>query len=120
MRGPPKGYRWGLFKARLGIGSGSEQQGVRPVLIISEEDFNQVMPVVTVLPLTSLKAGRRIYPNEVVIPKGLGGPGRASLVLAHQVRTIARDRLVGLYGYLRDADIQARIQQALKIHLALD
>jgi len=120
MRGPAKGYRWGLFKARLGIGTGSEQQGIRPVLVISDEDFNQVMPVVTVLPLTSLKAGRKIYPNEVLIPKGLGGLGRASLVLAHQVRTIAKDRLVGLYGYLHDAEIQARVQQALKIHLALD
>jgi len=120
MRGPAKGYRWGIFKARLGIGSGSEQQGLRPVLVISEEDFNHVMPVVTILPLTSLKAGRKIYPNEVLVPKGLGGLPRASLVLTHQVRTIAKDRLIGLFGYLHDAEMQARIQQALKIHLALD
>jgi len=120
MRGPAKGYRWGIFKARLGIGSGSEQQGLRPVLVISEEDFNQVMPVVTILPLTSLKPGRKIYPNEVLIPKGLGALPRPSLVLAHQVRTIAKDRLVGLLGYLHDAEMQARVQRALEIHLAID
>ena len=119
MTRPAKGYRWGIFKPRLGIGGGSKQQGVRPVLVISDEDFNRVMPVVTILPLTSLKPGRKIYPNEVPIPKGLGGLPRPSLVLAHQVRTIAKDRLVGLYGYLHDADIQADVQQALKIHLAL-
>lgn len=120
MRGPAKGYRWGIFKARLGSGSGSEQQGVRPVLVISDEDFNRVMPVVTILPLTSLKPGRKVYPNEVLLSKGLGGLRRRSLVLAHQIRTIAKDRLVGLYGYLHDAEGQARIQQAVRIHLAMD
>lgn len=120
MRGPAKGYRWGIFKARLGMGSGSEQQGLRPVLVISEEDFNQVMPVVTILPLTTVKPGRKVYPNEVLLAKGVGGLPRPSLVLAHQIRTIAKDRLVGLYGHLHDADIQANVQQALKIHLALE
>ncbi|MGH9339941.1 MAG: type II toxin-antitoxin system PemK/MazF family toxin [Acidobacteriota bacterium] len=44
---------------------GSEQAGTRPVLVISDQDFNQLMPVITVLPLTSRKPGRKIYPNEV-------------------------------------------------------
>lgn len=120
MTGRGKSYRWGIFKARLGIGSGSEQQGIRPVLVISDEDFNRVMPVVTILPLTSLKPGRKVYPSEVLLPKGLAGLPRPSLVLAHQIRTIAKDRLVGLYGYLQDADVQGKIQQALKIHLAME
>jgi len=115
-----KSYRWGIFKARVGIGSGSEQQGIRAVLVISDEDFNRVMPVVTILPLTSLKPGRKVYPNEVLLPKGLGGLPRPSLVLAHQIRTIAKDRLVGLYGYLDDADVQGTIQHALRIHLAME
>ena len=120
MMAGAKSYRWGIFKARLGIGSGSEQQGIRPVLVISDEDFNRVMPVVTILPLTTLKPGRRVYPNEVLLPKGLGGLPRPSLVLAHQIRTIAKDRLVGLYGHLHDADVQGKIQQALRIHLAME
>lgn len=120
MRGRDKGYRWGIFRARLGFGTGSEQQGLRPVLVVSDEDFNQVMPVVTVLPLTSFKAGRKIYPNEVLLQRGLGGLPRASLVLAHQIRTIAKDRLASLYGHLHDVELQARIQEALKIHLAMD
>jgi len=120
MTRPAKGYQWGVFKARLGIGSGSEQQGLRPVLVISEEDFNQVMPVVTILPLTTVKPGRKVYPNEVLLAKGVGGLPRQSLVLAHQIRTIAKDRLVGLYGYLHDVEGQARIQQAVRIHLAMD
>ena len=52
-------YKWRIFSADLNpvIGSGTERK--RPVLVISDEDFNIVMPVVTVLPLTSLKEGRK-------------------------------------------------------------
>jgi len=64
----------GIFLADLNPVVGSEQKGKRPVLVVSDEDFNQVMPVVTILPITSLKKGRRVYPNEVLISKGIGGP----------------------------------------------
>ena len=66
-------YRMGIFLADLNPVVGSEQKGKRPVLVVSGEDFNQVMPVVTILPITSLKIGRRVYPNEVLISKGSGG-----------------------------------------------
>ena len=96
-------------------------RSVSTIIIRNRRDhFNRVMPVVTILPLTSLKPGRKVYPNEVLLPKGLGDLRRRSLVLAHQIRTIAKDRLVGLYGYLHDAEGQARIQQAVRIHLAMD
>lgn len=120
MKVGSKDYRWGVFKAHLGFGAGSEQRGVRPVLVISDEDFNRAMPVVTILLLTSLKPGRKVYPNEVLLPKGMGGLPKNSLILAHQIRTIAKDRLVGLYGYIHDAEVQAKIQEALKIHLAME
>ena len=40
----------------------------RPVLVISETALNDILPVVNVLPLTSRKPGRRIYPNEALLP----------------------------------------------------
>jgi mRNA interferase MazF len=60
-------YKWNIFFADFNPVIGSEQKGARPVLIISDEDYNMLMPVVTILPITSLKSGRRIYPNEVLI-----------------------------------------------------
>ncbi len=112
-------YRWGIFLARLGSGEGSGQSGTRPVLVISEEDFNRVMPVVTVLPLTTLKPGRKVYPNEALFPKGVCGMSNASLVLAHQIRTISKDRLFRLSGTLRDDLLRNRVLNALKVHLAI-
>ena len=56
-------YKWGIFIADLNPVQGSEQKGTRPVIVVSDEDFNRLMPVVTILPITSLKEGRRVYPN---------------------------------------------------------
>jgi mRNA interferase MazF len=57
-------YKWGIFIANLDPVTCSEQQGLRPVLVISDEDFNSLITVVTILSLTSFKKGRRIYPNS--------------------------------------------------------
>jgi mRNA interferase MazF len=62
--------RWDVYLADLEPSAGSEQGGRRPVLVVSNNDFNSVMPVITVIPLTSLKDGRRIYPSEVLLKKG--------------------------------------------------
>ena len=77
-------YKWGIFIADLNPVRGSEQKGMRPVIVISDEDFNNVMPVVTVLPITSLKKGRKVYPNEVLLNRGLAGLAHDSIILVHQ------------------------------------
>ena len=86
-------YKGRIFIANLKPVKGSEQRGNRPVLAIRDEDFNQVMPVITGLPITSLKQGRTVYPNEVFLPQGVAGLPHDSLVLAHQIRTISKGRL---------------------------
>ncbi len=45
-------YRWGIFIANLDPVIGSEQGKTRPVVVISEEEINQILPVVNILPLT--------------------------------------------------------------------
>jgi mRNA interferase MazF len=44
-------YQWAVAIADLDPVRGSEQRGRRPVLVVSNEDFNQAMPNLTVLPL---------------------------------------------------------------------
>jgi mRNA interferase MazF len=112
-------YRMGIFLADLNPVIGSEQRGKRPVLVVSDEVFNSVMPVVTILPLTSLKKGRRIYPNEVLLPKGIGGLSTDSIILAHQIRTISKQRLGKLLGNVNDNLTQESIAQAMRVHLNL-
>jgi mRNA interferase MazF len=50
-------YRWNIFMADLNPVLGSEQGFTRPVIVISEERINTILPVVNVLPITSLKFG---------------------------------------------------------------
>ena len=115
-----KSYQWHIFRANLDPIIGSEQRGTRPVLVVSDEDFNQLMPVVTILPLTSRKPGRQVYPNEVLLPKGTAGLTEDSIIMAHQIRTISKTRLTNLYGKIQSEVLKEAVRQALKIHLTLD
>ena len=114
--------KWQIISANLNPARGSEQKGTRPVLIISEDAFSSQMPLVTILPITSLKKGRRIYPNEVLVEKNhyeKTGFAHDSIILAHQIRTISKKRLMSLLGNIDDPELQEKINNALKIHLNL-
>ena len=97
-------YRWRIFIANLDPIIGSEQGKTRPVLVISEEEINQILPVVNVLPITSRKPGRRIYPNGVLIPAEIGGLYKESIVLCYQIRTLDKRRMIREIGEIRDLE----------------
>jgi mRNA interferase MazF len=111
-------FQWAVMQANLDPAIGTEQKGTRPVLIISNEDYNQTIPNVTVLPLTSTK--RRLYPSEVFLPQGKSGQPLDSIIMAHQIRTISKQRLKGLLGYLKDPQLRDEVYAAIKAHLGLD
>lgn len=54
--------RWSIYRANLEPVVGSEQGKTRPVLVISEDEINDVLNIVNVIPITSRKKGRNIYP----------------------------------------------------------
>jgi len=114
--GPPE-WLWAVVLANLDPSIGPEQAGRRPVLIVSNEDANQILPNVTILPLTSTQ--RQLYPAEVLLPAGAAGQPRDSIVMAHQIRTISKQRLEQNYGYLRDPDLRDLVRRALGEHLDL-
>jgi mRNA interferase MazF len=53
-------FKWNIFLANLEPVVGSEQGRTRPVLVISEDEINRILPVVNVIPLTSMREGRKI------------------------------------------------------------
>ncbi|MEW6141900.1 MAG: type II toxin-antitoxin system PemK/MazF family toxin [Chloroflexota bacterium] len=110
-------FQWAVYEADLDPVSGAEQKGTRPVLVVSNEEFNQAMPNVTVLPLTS--TSRRLYPSEVSLRAGQAGQPLDSIIMAHQVRTISKNRLRGLLGHLEDGKLQEAVKSALREHLDL-
>ncbi len=112
-------YQWGVFYAELDPAVRSEQAGRRPVVVVSREVSNQLLPVVTVLPVTSRKAGRRVYPNEAALASGVGGLTSESLVLAHQIRTLSKLRLTTAAGHVTAEADRLTILSALRFHLDL-
>jgi mRNA interferase MazF len=114
----PNVRRGQIWSARLDPAEGSEQAGSRPVVVVSNDPFNEVMPVVTVVPVTTHGAGRRVYPSEVRLRKGSAGLRADSLALCHQIRTISRSRLGRLLG-TTDAALLLEIDRALSTHLDL-
>lgn len=85
--------KWSIWRASLDPVVGSEQGKSRPVLVISEDDINVLLKIVNVIPITSRKPDREIYPNEVLIPRVKYGLEKDSIALCHQIRTLDKKRL---------------------------
>jgi mRNA interferase MazF len=111
--------RWEIWLANLEPVLGSEQGKTRPVLVLSSTAVNQILPIVNVLPVTSRKPNRRIYPNEAVIQNGAAGLTSESIVLCYQIRTLDKQKLIKKFGKLDNKTLQDNILDALKFQLEI-
>ena len=82
--------QYDVYLADLNPTIGREQQRKRPVLIISN-NYENLLDIITIIPITSLKKNRRVYPNELLLQHELEKP---SILLCQQIRTISKQRLV--------------------------
>jgi len=113
-------YQWHIYFANLDPIKGSEQAGKRPVIVISREEINQLLPVVNVIPITSRKSEKRvIYPNEAFLASSVTGLKRDSIALCYQIRTLDKVRLETDLGELTDPLIRADILNALQFQLEM-
>jgi len=60
--------RWSIYWVDLEPVVGSEQGKKRPAIIISRTELNEILPVLNIIPITTHKNGRIIYPNETLVP----------------------------------------------------
>jgi len=114
--------KWEIYFLDFDPTKGSEQQGIRPALVISNNNVNRHLPVFTVLPFSSIKAGAKIYPTEVKLPASVTGLPRDSVAMLQQIRTIAIDRIAGIQkaGEVADPNYRAKINRALIEYFELD
>ena len=102
-----KSMHFDIYWANLNPAMGREQAGHRPVVVISNDIENQ-MDIVTIVPITSRKKGRKIYPNEV----GMLLNNKEAILLCHQVRTISKKRLDKKFATL-DAKLKQNVIDTL-------
>jgi mRNA interferase MazF len=109
--------RGDIFYADLAPTVGSEQDGIRPVLIIQNDTGNRHSKTVIVAVITSRTVNKTKLPTHCTV-KAQQGIGRDSLVLLEQIRTIDRIRLKEYIGTL-GAEAMAEIDKALAVSVGL-
>ena len=109
--------RGDIFYANLSPVVGSEQGGVRPVLIVQNDVGNKYSPTVIVAAITS-KINKAKLPTYIELQAHLYGLEKDSVVLLEQIRTLDKVRLLEKIGNT-DAKTLENIDNALLISLGL-
>ena len=111
--------RGDVFYADLKQGIGSEQSGVRPVLIIQNDVGNANSPTTIVAAITS-QISKPKLPTHVLLPAHMGGIKRDSVILTVQVRTIDKRRLRDKIAHISaNSQEMQQVAQALRISVGL-
>lgn len=109
--------RGDIFFAELSPVVGSEQGGIRPVLILQNDIGNQYSPTTIVAAITS-QISKAKLPTHVEISAEEGGLAKDSVVLAEQIRTIDKRRLKEKVSSIDDKLMQ-KVNRALEISIGL-
>ena len=109
--------RGDIYYADLRPVVGSEQGGVRPVLVIQNDTGNRHSPTVIVAAITS-KMNKAKLPTHVELSARQCQIVRDSVILLEQLRTIDKQRLKDKVCHL-DAQILARVDESLRVSLEL-
>ncbi len=109
--------RGDIFYADLRPVVGSEQGGIRPVLIVQNDIGNQFSPTVIAAAITS-RTDKTPLPTHILVDAKQSGLQKDSIVLLEQVRTLDKRRLRSRMGALNDTDM-ARIDHAIFVSFGL-
>lgn len=108
--------RGDLFYADLNPVVGSEQGGIRPVLVIQNDVGNHFSPTVVAAAITSRKA-KNSLPTHILL-ENVPGLAPTSLLLLEQLRTIDRKRLRGYIGRI-SKEKMLEVDAALAISIGI-
>jgi mRNA interferase MazF len=109
--------RGDVFYADLSPVVGSEQGGVRPVLVIQNDIGNRFSPTVIVAAITA-QIQKAKLPTHVEIEAKAHGLDRDSVVLLEQIRTIDKQRLTDKITHLEE-EMMRKVDDALLISVGL-
>ena len=111
--------RGDMFYADLSPVVGSEQGGIRPVLIIQNDLGNKYSPTVIAAAITS-QTGKAKLPTHIEIDSKRCGLKNKSVVLAEQIRTIDKSRLKEKIGHIDDEFVIEKVNNALGVSFGLE
>ena len=109
--------RGDIYYADLRPVVGSEQGGVRPVVIVQNDVGNRYSPTVIVLAITG-QVNKARLPTHVSVPAGNTGLQKDSVILAEQISTLDKRRLRERMGRV-DGELMERIDAAIAVSFGL-
>jgi len=109
--------RGDIFYADLSPVVGSEQGGIRPILVVQNDIGNKFSPTVIVAAVTS-QINKAKLPTHIEIMADDYGLSKDSVILLEQIRTIDKRRLRERLGRLDD-EMMAKVNEAIAVSLGL-
>ena len=109
--------RGDIYLADLNPSRGSEQAGIRPVILVQRQNLERFTRTVVVIPVTT-NLRRTQVPGTMLIPAGEGGLSQESVALCYQIVVIDKQRLQRQLGTLSTIYLQ-RLGEALRYTLDL-
>ena len=110
--------RGDMFYADLSPVIGSEQGGIRPVLIIQNDLGNKYSPTVIAAAITS-QTNKAKLPTHIELGGNTKGLKSNSVILTEQIRTIDKSRLKEKIGHIDDMTIINKVNRALGVSFGL-
>ena len=110
--------RGDMFYADLSPVIGSEQGGIRPVLVIQNNVGNKYSPTVIVSAITS-QLNKSKLPTHIELESEEFGLKSDSIILTEQIRTIDKSRLKEKIGHINDERVMNKIDNALGVSFGL-
>ena len=123
QNGVPEVRRGDVYYADLSPVVGSEQGGIRPVLIVQNDTGNKYSPTVIAAAITS-RTGKTKLPTHIEVSAGIDRNGaknglpKNSVILLEQIRTIDKKRLMERMGKLDETTMQ-QVNSAIGISFGL-
>ncbi|HIX91396.1 MAG TPA: type II toxin-antitoxin system PemK/MazF family toxin [Firmicutes bacterium] len=109
--------RGDIYYADLSPVVGSEQGGLRPVLIVQNDVGNKYSPTVIAAAITS-QVGKTRLPTHIDVIADRFGLAKDSVILLEQIRTIDKQRLKEKMGHLDD-NVMKRVNDAIGVSFGL-
>ncbi len=113
----PRLERGAVVRVRLDRAEGREIRKTRPAVVVSNRMACRHDAVVQVVPVTRVPE-RDLRPYESSVASAESGLARPSRLVANQIRTVSKRRIVAVLGRLTDSE-EAAMDHALRIQLAL-
>lgn len=103
-----------IFYANLNPTIGSEQDGIRPVLVVQNNKGNKFSPTIVIVPITS-SLTKNDLPIHVVL-ENTKGLEKKSIALIEQIRTLDKRRLIKKITNISSIDLE-KVKEAIKKNL---